>query len=69
MTNEQMNELCHQDGWFDASYHPDYIAKTDAVREADGSFVCTCPYAAEIHEVVVNKVFTDDSYYETCQDI
>ncbi len=62
-------DACFESGWFDASVHPEYIDRDDAVVAADGTFFCTCPYAVEIHEVVKNRVFTTESYRAACEDI
>ena len=56
-------------GYVEVEWDGQYIGRQDAVWVDDEQFICCCPYAADVHDVLVLKTFTSSSYYEACMDI
>ena len=56
-------------GAVDFEWDGEYIPRSDAVWVSDHEFVCCCPYAADVHDLLVLKAFSSESYYEACMDI
>ena len=56
-------------GSVDVEWDGSYITKSDAAYVGDDEFICCCPYAADVHDTLVLKAFSSESYYESCMDI
>ena len=56
-------------GLIDVEWDGEYIGRSDAVWIDEDEFICCCPYAADVHDTLVLKAFSESSYYEACMDI
>lgn len=56
-------------GPVEVEWSGEYITRSDAVWIDEDEFICCCPYAADVHDTLVLKAFSSQSYYEACMDI
>lgn len=56
-------------GYVAVEWDGEYVGRQDAVWVNDDEFICCCPYAADVHDTLVLKAFSESSYSEACMDI